>query len=293
MENVRELKRHIKSVESTGKIVRAMKTVAVTKLRRSQRKLAGAQEYMQSCRRLMGHVGAAAGDAAALTRDSESGVPCYVLITGNRGLCGEYNHELLDFFRQLTAERGGEYAVVVCGKWGAENTIVKAMPVCAVFEELGDIPSHEQCAEISRYLVDGFKGGRFCSVELVHQEFINVLKQKPSAELFLPAAQSGGEESAESGCIFEPDAQSVMEALTERYLYASLYAVILSAKVGEHAARMTAMTAASDSADEMTAELTRRLNQARQTSVTEEMLELSGGAAHPEDEQTEGKDICQ
>ena len=280
MENIREIRRHIKSAVSTGQIVRAMKMVSVSKLRRTQRGLAGAKEYMQYCRQLLRDARCAAGNALPqLMCPNNSGSTCYVLITGNRGLCGVYNQELLGFFHDRVAERGEDYTVIVCGKWGIENISGTNIPLSLCFGALSDTPTHAQCAELTRQLVEGYKSGRFSSVALVYQDFVNVLSQKPRVMEFLPAAADSTGETAESDYIFEPAAASVMDLLMEKYLYASMYAVILSAKIGEHSARMTAMSAASDNADEMVSDLTRKLNRARQSAITTEMLELVGGIA--------------
>lgn len=279
MENVRDLRRRIKSVAGTEQMVRAMKMVSVSKFRRTQSELRGAREYLECCRELIGCVRAAAPDAVPpLMREGSGGKHCFVLLTGSRGLCGTYNHDIINFFRGIAAEEG-EYAIVLCGRWGADNLDASEFRADKVFAEISDTPRSGQCGEITDYLTEGYLSGRYSRVDIVYQEFVNTLTQRPARSVFLPA--EGTEAIAsKTDCIFEPDAAAVLDILSEKYVRAYLYTLLLSAKIGEHSARMTAMSAAADNAGEMKDDLTRILNRARQSAVTTEMLELMGGAVN-------------
>ena len=282
MENMRELRRRIKSAAATRQMAEAMKMVSVSRLRRVQSRAAGARDYETNCAELMAAAAAAAGGALPpALRPPQGGEPCRVLLTGSRGLCGTYHHELLNWFSALTAEQPGG-SVVVCGRWGCERAASLPLPVLRAFPGGGDLPTLAECREITDYLTELYCSGRACRVELVYQDFRSALKREPVCRTFLPAAETGG--AAEAPVYdFEPEAGAVLEALTDRYLRTFFYAAALSAAAGEHSARLTAMSSAADNAAELGAELTGRLNRARQSAVTTELLELLGGSALPED----------
>ncbi len=284
MANIRAIRTRIKSIESTRQITRTMRMVAAAKLTKTQRSFGALQDYASASRELLERLGAsgAAEEPLLQQRGAEKSV-VFVLIVGNRGLCGTYNTALLKALEELTAaERempGGEekeLSLVVCGRWGREQIAALGLPVKRRFA-LSDVPETEEARELADYLQKLYLEGEADRVVLLYQSFRSVLQQSPTARTLLPLELPEGGAAAE--VIYEPDAQTLLHLLLEQTLLGGVRATLLEARAAEHAARMTAMAAASDNTDELIATLSLKLNHARQAAITTEIAEISGGAA--------------
>lgn len=284
MANIRAIRTRIKSIESTRQITRTMRMVAAAKLTKTQRSFDALRSYASASRGMLERLGGAGSDAEPLlSRHETDDRLVYVLIVGNRGLCGTYNNALLKALEELAAaERelpgGGEkqIALVVCGRWGREQLAALGLPVLRRFD-VSDVPEAAEARELADYLQQLYLGGEADRIVLVHQDFRSVLQQVPTARTLLPLELPEGGDAAD--VIYEPDAPSLLHALLEQTLLGSVQAALLEARAAEHAARMTAMAAASDNTDELIAELSLKLNRARQAAITTEIAEISGGAA--------------
>lgn len=255
--------------------------VSVSCLRRVQSHIGAAESYLEYCRELM-ETADSAGALPKLMRRVNGGVPCYVLLTGSRGLCGTYNHDLMNYFLDLTSGvRTG--SMIVCGRWGCEQIGDFSLRVLRAFPWEGGVPPVSLCEEIADFLRGEFLSQNVCEVNLVYQESLTVLERMPVCKKLLPIPEMEMKQN-DLICDFEPDAAGVFDALAEKYLRSFLYTAMLSASEGEQSARMTAMTAAADNASELETELTGQLNRMRQSAVTTELLELLGGTTVPEDE---------
>ena len=284
MANIRAIRTRIKSIESTRQITRAMRMVAAAKLTKTQRSFGALQDYAAASRELLERLGAsgAAEEPLLQRRETEKNV-VFVLIVGNRGLCGTYNTALLKALEELTAaERempGGEekeLSLVVCGRWGREQIAALGLPVRRRFA-VSDVPETSEAQEIADYLQKLYLDGEADRVVLLYQSFRSVLQQSPTARTLLPLELPEG--GAATEVIYEPDAQTLLRLLLEQTLLGGVQATLLEARAAEHAARMTAMAAASDNTDELIATLSLKLNHARQAAITTEIAEISGGAA--------------
>ena len=284
MANIRAIRTRIKSIESTRQITRTMRMVAAAKLTKTQRSFGALQDYAAASRELLERLGAsgAAEEPLLQRRETEKNV-VFVLIVGNRGLCGTYNTALLKALEELTAaERempGGEekeLSLVVCGRWGREQIAALGLPVRRRFA-VSDVPETSEAQEIADYLQKLYLDGEADRVVLLYQSFRSVLQQSPTARTLLPLELPEG--GAATEVIYEPDAQTLLRLLLEQTLLGGVQATLLEARAAEHAARMTAMAAASDNTDELIATLSLKLNHARQAAITTEIAEISGGAA--------------
>ena len=284
MANIRAIRSRIKSIESTRQITRTMRMVAAAKLTKTQRAFAALRDYASAGRGMLARLGGAAAAEEPLLRPHETDKKLvYVLIVGNRGLCGVYNTNLLKTLQELVeAERelpGGaetEISLVVCGRWGREQIAALGIPVLKSFP-VGDMPTAEEAAALASYLEELYLGGAADRVQLLHQSFRSVLQQTPVSRVLLPLEQPESEISPD--VIYEPDAASLLHELLEKTLLCSVQSALLEARAAEHAARMTAMAAASDNTDDLIAELSLKLNHARQAAITTEIAEIAGGAA--------------
>lgn len=281
MANVRAIRSRIKSVQSTQQITKAMKMVAVAKLRRTQGGMDAMRLFAEKSQEILDAL--LAGDHPDFEnrflqpRASVQHV-CYVLFVGNRGLCGVYNSALLRYLTQLLQAETRPYSVVVCGRWGHETLAAGDLPVARIFPELSDTPDMEQALEVSEYLKRVYLSGGADEIHLVYQRYQSVLQQTPVSLQLLPA-QPETRGGAVNDYLFEPDQETILENVMQLYLNNTVYSVMLEARVGEHAARMTAMSAATDSTSELIGELQLQLNRARQGAITTEISEIVGGAA--------------
>ena len=281
MANMRAIRTRIKSVKSTQQITKAMKMVAVSKLRRTQSSMQAMRPFAEKSQEVMNTLlGSSTGlENRFITPHKQVKKVCYVLFVGNRGLCGAYNSAILHYANELVSASPVEYGLVVCGRWGKDVIANSRLNVIKTFAEVSDTPSADEALEIADYLKSLFLSGGYDEVHLVYQRYISALRQEPSHVQFLPAAPPAEEKGTGKVFIFAPDANSVLENVMQLYLNNKVMSVLLDAKCGEHSARMTAMTAAADSTKSLISELDLKLNRARQAAITTEISEIVGGAS--------------
>lgn len=279
MANLRAIRTRIKSVENTQQITKSMKMVAGAKLRRTQSAYASLRDYAARCAEMLSRVsqGMTETEEPLLLPHEANARVCYVLIVGNRGLCGTYNAALLRFLEELAEKEEREKYLVVCGRWGKDMIPGADIPIRESFE-ISDAPEAKEAAELTAYLRELYTSGEADEVVLVYQRFESVLQQIPGTQTLLPMAVRPQEEEWERKYIFEPDRESLLNTLVDMTLKNTVHAALLEARTGEHSARMTAMTAASDNTEELIGELTLQLNHARQAAITTEISEIAGGA---------------
>lgn len=280
MANMRAIRTRIKSIESTRQITKSMKMVSAAKRRRTQTAVANLRNFSEKSRAILAHLsGRATGaDNPFLTPRSEIKRRCYVIFVGNRGLCGVYNSALAHYAQAQIAADGGEGFAVIVGRWGKEGFASAGLDIKRTFDEMSDTPCGADANELTEYLKGLYLSGEADEIVLIYQQFKSVLSQTPGRMTLLPVPpQQSGEGAGEY--IFEPDEESVLSSLVELYISNAVYSVLLEAKAGEHSARMTAMTAATDNTEELISSLTLELNHARQAAITTEISEIVGGSA--------------
>lgn len=276
MANIREIRARIKSVKSTQQITKAMKMVSAAKLRRAQSGADGMRLFADRAREIMARLSCDGVDEPLLTPRQEVRNVCYVVFVGNRGLCGTYNHALVRYLKELLAAQTHTAAVIVVGRWGTDVLEAEGIGVKAWFTDYGDVPRMEDAAHLADYLKKLYLSGEADEIYLVYQQYRSALQQTPVSVPFLPARpEDGGGENGEY--IFEPSPQAVLHSAVELYVSAAVFAALREARVGEQAARMTAMTAATDATAELIDRLSLELNRARQAAITTEISEIVGG----------------
>ena len=311
MANLRAIRTRIKSVENTRQITKSMKMVAAAKLRKTQAAFLSLRAYAERSGDILRQIGGeltAQGSpdgangvpktsADASVRQDEESVPqgadrwilprgetrtvCYVLVVGNRGLCGTYNQALLRYCENIINSSDKQSYVICCGRWGKDLIASAGIPVRETVE-ISDTPTREEALELAERLKSLYSEGTADEIVLVYQHYRTVLSQEPTSMTLLPIAAQAQQSSSESpSCgdvIFEPDRESVLSTLLDMYIGNTVHAVLLEARCGEHSARMTAMTAAADNTEELIGKLTLELNHARQAAITTELSEIAGGA---------------
>ena len=272
MANLRAIRMRIKSVESTRQITRSMKMVAAAKLRKTQSASNRLRDYADKAEQILAALGGGAGENPFCKPHGENNKVCYVLLVGNRGLCGTYNHSLLRFFEELRAGEERESLLYVLGRWGRDQISGAEERL-----ELSDAPTAQEAHDLTEKLKKLYTEGGADEIVLVYQQFKSVLQQSPGTRTLLPLKLPEGGEKGDVIC--EPDEKAVLDRLVELTLQTTVHAALLEGRTGEHAARMTAMSSASDNTDELISKLTLELNHARQAAITTEISEIVGGAA--------------
>ena len=283
MANMRAIRTRIKSVKNTEQITKAMKMVAVSKLRRTQSGMQAIRPFSEKSQEVMDTLlsSSSVPENRFIKPHKEVNKVCYVLFLGNRGLCGAYNSSILHYANSVIKQSGKDYGLVVCGRWGKDVLANSSLNVVKTFSELSDTPNIDEALEVADYLKRLYTSGEYDEVHLIYQHYVTALRQDPMNVQYLPAVPEKSEHKKGPGriFIFEPDTDSVLESVMQLYLNNKIMSVLLDSKCGEHSARMTAMTAASDSTKTLIAQLDLKLNRARQAAITTEITEIVGGAA--------------
>lgn len=205
-----------------------------------------------------------------------------VLVTADRGLAGAFNTNVIRRAVRFTRdEAGGEVEMVTVGRKGRDFFTRYGQNVVAEFTNIGDAPTIDALRPVIDVATADFIAGRIDAVHLVYTKFVNTLVQQPEILQLLPITppvEAAAEEEIRD-YIFEPDPTSVLEALLPRYIEVQVYQALLESIASEHSARMVAMRAATDNANEFINDLTLSLNKARQAQITREVSEIAAGAA--------------
>jgi F-type H+-transporting ATPase subunit gamma len=279
MANLRAIRTRIKSVENTRQITKSMKMVAAAKLRKTQSAFASLRTYADESGKLLAEASAGQTgiDNPYLIPHAERRRICYVLIVGNRGLCGTYNQSMLRYCEKLIKDSDREYYLIVSGRWGKDLIAAAGLEVRESYE-IGDTPTHEEALALTERLKELYREGSVDEIKLVYQHYRSILSQVPEQAQLLPLKKQEETGALDNNTIFEPDRDSLLDTLLDMYIGNTVHAILLEARTGEHSARMTAMTAAADNTEELINDLTLELNHARQAAITTEISEIAGGA---------------
>jgi len=283
MATLQDIRRRIRSVQSTQKITRAMKFVAAAKLRRAQERIVEARPYAIKMAELVQVLGRGLGeDKHPLLARREAVRPLYVVVTADKGLCGAFNSNVirraLDLLRGRPADA---MALVAVGRKSRDFFRRRPWPLRVERVGLLDRLTFEQARELAQELIQAFLAAEVDEVWLVFNEFRSVAVQKVVVERLLPIESPAAEEAGEGPGVeylYEPDPATILGALLPRHVEVQVYRALLESAAGEHGARMTAMEAATKNADEMIGQLTMQYNKARQERITKELLDIVGGA---------------
>ena len=286
MANLKEIRNRISSVGSTMQITSAMKMVSAAKLKRAQDAITQMRPYASKLKDILTNLSATLDlSDNAYSEVREGGKVLIVGVTSNRGLCGGFNNNVIKRVNELIAtDYSGDDVQVLClGK--KIRDVIKRTDYYYTNEYLqsredvyADL-TFDNISEIGGELMRLYKTGEFSKICVIYNRFVNAATQKVETEQFLPIQAPEADESAQSGdYIFEPSKEEIVDDLIPKSLKVQLFKAILDSNAAEHGARMTAMHKATDNANELQKTLKLSYNKARQAAITNEILEIVGGA---------------
>lgn len=281
MANLKEIRNRITSVSSTMQITSAMKMVSAAKLKKAQDAITAMRPYAEKLTELLQNLSSTLdGDIGGdFTKQREIKKVLVVAITSNRGLCGAFNTNVIKEVKNRSEFYNGKQVdVFAIGKKG-NDVLSKTLSVVDNQSAIFDNLTFENVATIAAVLTQKFVSGDYDKIELVYNQFKNAATQIVQVEQFLPLAPIKSEKEVSTGdYIFEPEKEEIVLALIPKSLKTQLYKGIRDSFASEHGARMTAMHKATDNATELRNQLKLTYNKARQAAITNEILEIVGGA---------------
>jgi F-type H+-transporting ATPase subunit gamma len=292
MATVQDTKRRIRSVTNTQKITRAMELVAAAKLRRAQQRIEAMRPYADRMLELIGGVSRAAASVRSiplLQRREDARTVAVVPITGDRGLAGAFNSQVLRrafaVERDLTAD-GRDVRWLVSGKKGRSTLTFRRYELMQAWAGFSDQPAYADAQGIAHSLAELYVNGEIDRAVVIYNAFVSPLVQRVTVQDVLPVPEEvlRGEEGEEREAallgdfIYEPEPEEILARLVPVYLETELYRALLESAASEQGARMTAMRNATKNAGELIDRLTLEMNRARQAEITQEILEVVAGA---------------
>jgi F-type H+-transporting ATPase subunit gamma len=291
MASVQDLKRRIRSVRNTRKITRALELVAAAKLRRAQSRIEAMRPYAATMQELIAGVGRASSSVRLplLERREQIDTVLLVALTGDRGLAGAFNSQVLRRAFALERRLAGEGRTVrwlVVGKKGRSTLTFRRKALDGEFTGFMDRPTYADAQAVAHRAAELFTSGEVDRVVLVYNTFVSALTQRVTDQDVLPISAEVLETEEEErhtdamrgDFIFEPDPEEILERLLPVYLETQLYRALLESAASFQGAQMTAMRNASKNAGELIDRLTLSMNRARQAEITQEILEVVAGA---------------
>ena len=285
MPSLIDLRRRRRSVQNTQQITKAMKMVSAAKLRRAQENALAARPYATLLREMMASILAnepedsPALDHPLLQRREEKRV-LLLLLSGDKGLCGAFNGNVLRASQGFLAEREGkQIELELIGKRGLDHYRRRNAVISGEWPNVFQRVEIQTVRKISGKVMERFINEQVDSVYLLSNEFKSVLAQQVVLRRLLPAEIPAADESASTEYIYEQPAADIFRNLLPKYVETNIHQAMLESGAAEHAARMTAMDSATRNAEEMIEKLTLHLNRVRQAGITKEIIEIVSGAA--------------
>jgi F-type H+-transporting ATPase subunit gamma len=298
MASQRDVQNKISSVKNIQKITRAMEMVAAARLRRAEQRIEALRPYADAVRRMTRQAAKAAGAEASrmpllAEHESETNVGL-LLITGDRGLAGGFNSQVIRAGTRLgteLGERGQQGAWYATGRRGVSSLTFRGLELSGSYTGFSDRPAYADARTIADDLIEAYVDGKLDRVELVYNRYVSPLTQTVTQERLLPlsAATVAGEEPEEEPeseahegpralVDYEPDPEAILRRLVPDYVEISIYRALVESTAGFFGAQMTAMRSASENAGEIITDYTLQMNRARQAEITQEIMEVVAGA---------------
>ncbi|MGW8144748.1 MAG: ATP synthase F1 subunit gamma [Anaerolineales bacterium] len=291
MASAREVRLRIRSVKNIAQVTRALQAVSASKVRKAMDAVTLTRPYATKAWQVLTHIAEQPGRDSLhplLTRRVNVNSVLVLLVTGDRGLAGPYTTNIVRF----TVDQFGDYSVpvryITVGRKGRDLMARRGEKIIAEFSNLPAAPTFGDVSAIGRVAVDEYLEGLTDEVYLVYTDFINMVSQVPTVKKLLPleVGEEAGrvqdfarsERGVSPSYIYEPGQVEILDEIVPRFTALQVYHAILESLASEHAARMVAMKNATDSATELAAGLQLEYNKARQQGITNEMLDITGGA---------------
>ena len=291
MPNTREVRLRIKSVQSIAQVTQALQAVSASKVRKSMQAMYDTRPYASKAWQVLTHIAAQPGRDnlhPLLTKRSDIKNILVVMISGDRGLAGAYNTNIVRFTLQHFNDYHVPVRYLTVGRKGRDILLRRRKKILAEFSNLPAAPTFVDVSAIGRLAVDEFLEGHADEVFLVYSDFISLACQEPAIKKLLPLEVETGtgrvedythvEKKLAASYIYEPGQTQILDNIIPRFTSLQVYQAIMESLASEHAARMHAMKNASDSATALGDALRLEYNQVRQQSITSEMLDIAGGS---------------
>ncbi len=280
MATLRDIRRRIRSVQSTAQITKTMEMVSASKLRRAQTTVESARPYATDLRSVLANLAMASSDVlhpAFAKREVKN--RAIILVTSDRGLCGAFNGNLIRAAEQRMRDSGKPTQMVLLGKKGFDYFRRRSFPTLAGKSDLGGKADWKFAEEMSRLILSRVESGEIDEVDLIYTRFKSALNRSISVEPYLPLGQGAAVEGvAKRDYLYEPGPEEILTRIVPYFLAMRLYMALAESAASEHGARMVAMGSATKNANEMIQNLTLHMNRTRQATITREIVEIVAGA---------------
>ena len=282
MASMRDIKRRKSSIQSTQQITKAMKLVSTVKLQKSKRRAMDARDYFSYMYRTVQSMLAKAGTIQhPYITPQEGGKKAVIMITGNRGLAGGYNSNIIKLITRGELKKE-DLVIYTLGSKGREAMARYGYELAEDYSEMIENPEYIDAMRLSANLLNAFKRGEIGEIYLAYTHFKNTVVHEPVLMKLLPVEADAAAEETESGSDipmnFEPAEQEALELIIPKYVTSLIYGGMVESVASENGARMQAMDSATSNAEELVSKLTLQYNRARQGSITQELTEIIAGA---------------
>jgi F-type H+-transporting ATPase subunit gamma len=291
----KDVKNRISSVKNIQKITRAMEMVAAARLRRAEQRIEALRPYASAIRRMTRQAAEAAQNVPnlpILNQHESVDTVGLLLVTGDRGLAGAFNSQIVRAGVRVAAEHEGEgrsMAWYASGRRGTSSLEFRGLDVIGSYTGFTDRPAYGDARDIASDLMTAYVDGKVDQVEIVYNHYISPLTQRVTRETLLPLqhatilesegeGEEDGDEAKRALVEYEPDPEDILRRLIPAYVEISIFRALLESTASEHGARMTAMRNASQNAGDIIKDLTLQMNRERQAEITQEILEVVSGA---------------
>lgn len=290
MANTREFRLRIRSIRNLSQITRALQAVSASRVRKAMQAVANTRPYTTKAWQVLTHLAAQPGHASLhplLTERSEKRNVLVVVITGDRGLAGAYTTNVIRFTTQKFEDCPMPICYITVGRKGRDLLLRRRKTVVGEYSRISASPTYGDVSAIGRQVVEEFLTGKVDQVFLIYTQFVSMLRQVPTLKQLLPleweiptgrVMDLGQNRSFHAAYAYEPGETEILDEIVPRFTQLQIYQAILESLASEHAARMIAMKNATDAAIELADGLQLQYNKARQQNITNEMLDIVGGA---------------
>ncbi len=292
MASQRDVRNKIASVKNIQKITRAMEMVAAARLRRAEQRISALRPYADALGRMTRQAALAAGAEAGrlpLLREHETSTNVgLLLVTGDRGLAGGFNSQIIRAGVRLSAELGEEglrSSWFATGRRGVSSLVFRGYELSGSYTGFADRPAYADARTIADDVIQAYVDGRVDRVEMVYNSYVSPLTQHVTRQTLLPLTHGvvAGEEGEPAArrptpVDYEPEPEKILRRLVPDYLEVSVYRALVESAAGFFGAQMTAMRSASENAGEIITDYTLQMNRARQAEITQEIMEVVAGA---------------
>jgi F-type H+-transporting ATPase subunit gamma len=296
MATERELNKRIKSIKNISQVTSALAAVSASKASRAQKQVEATRNYAEKAFEILQNLASQPGVGQSMhpllhCRDDIKNTG-FIMITGDRGLCGSYNSNMVAYAQQFLAKLETPAQLITVGRKGQDLMIRRGYDVIATFDGLPDPPTLLDLTPVAQLATEEYMIGTFDQVFIAYTDYINLVTRQPAIKQLLPLRPldykgwavseliSGADFAGASGrtYTYEPDPVTLLDTVVPRFTQLQVFQSYLESLASEHSARMVAMNNATDNAAELVEILTLDRNKARQTSITNEILDIVGGA---------------